>query len=53
MKRPTALAHQVAAEIHRVEDGPEQMLGEARAAVALDPNDPNSCSTLAMALAPS
>lgn len=50
LQRPTALAHQVASEVRRQERRHDDMLREARTAVRLDPNDPNSYVALTWAL---
>jgi len=50
LQRPTALAHQVASEVRRQERRHADMLAEARTAVRLDPNDPNSYIALTWAL---
>jgi TolB-like protein/class 3 adenylate cyclase len=50
MKDPTALAHQVASEVRRHEDRHADMLREARTAVQLEPNNPNSYIALILAL---
>jgi TolB-like protein/class 3 adenylate cyclase/Tfp pilus assembly protein PilF len=50
LQRPTALAHQVASEVRRQERRHDEMLREARTAVRLDPNDPNSYIALAWAM---
>jgi TolB-like protein/class 3 adenylate cyclase/Flp pilus assembly protein TadD len=50
MQNPTAMAHQVASEVARQEDRHTDMVREAKAAVHLDPNDPNSYIGLTLAL---
>lgn len=50
MQNPTAMAHQVASEVARQEDRHADMVREAKAAVRMDPNDPNSYIGLMLAL---
>ncbi len=50
MRKPTGLAHQVASEVARHEDRHADMVREAKAAVELEPNDPNSYIGLMLAL---
>ena len=47
LKKPTALAHQVASEMHRQDRRFEKAIAEAEAGIALDPNDANGYVTLA------
>lgn len=49
LRKPTALAHQVASELRRQQGRLEDMVREAETAVRLDPNDPNSYIALAWA----
>jgi TolB-like protein/class 3 adenylate cyclase len=51
LRKPTALAHQVASEVRRQQGRHEDMIHEAETAVRLDPNDPNSYIALTWALA--
>jgi TolB-like protein/Flp pilus assembly protein TadD len=50
LRKPTALAHQVASELRRQQGRHADMVHEAETAVRLDPNDPNSYIGLALAL---
>lgn len=50
MKNPTPLAHQLASEMRGREHQHEEAITEARRAIALDPNDPDSQVAMAMAL---
>jgi tetratricopeptide (TPR) repeat protein len=50
LRKPTALAHQVASEVRRQQDRHADMVHEAETAVQLDPNDPNSYVGLSLAL---
>ncbi|MCV2886759.1 adenylate/guanylate cyclase domain-containing protein [Ruegeria aquimaris] len=47
---PTGLAHQVAAQIHRLNGRQKDMLRSAQAAVALEPGDPEGHAVLSFAL---
>ena len=51
LRKPTALAHQVASEVRRQQRKHKDMIREAEAAVQLDPNDPNSYIALSWAFA--
>ena len=50
LRKPTAIAHQVASEVRRHQDRHADMVREAKAAVEFDPNDPNSYIGLSLAL---
>ena len=50
LARPTALAHQVASEIHRQNQRYEKAIAEAEAGIALDPNNADGYVALAGAL---
>lgn len=47
LQRPTALAHQVASEVHRQNQRYEKAIAQAEASIALDPNNADGYVALA------